>query len=133
VKQEVRDFAEVHTRDGASRGFTRATVDMIVFIHAMISLARAGLGCEGLSLFTGRISLWVYERYRSTMNHDGANKWVERTATNTGGLTITGHDGANKWVERTAAMRFGLDGDGLQTAVIAVVSTLPAAVAHPSR
>ena len=42
-------------------------------------------------------------------------------------------DRANKWVERTAAMRFGLIGDGLQTAVVAVVSTLPAAVAHPCR
>ena len=34
-------------------------------------------------------------------------------------------------VERPAAMRFGFDGDGLQTAVIAVASALPAAVAHP--
>ena len=41
--------------------------------------------------------------------------------------------GPNNRVERTAAMRFGLDGDGLQTAVIAVVSALPAAVAHPCR
>ena len=40
---------------------------------------------------------------------------------------------ANKQVERTAAPRFGLIGDGLQTAVVAVVSTLPAAVAHPGR
>jgi hypothetical protein len=39
----------------------------------------------------------------------------------------------NNRVERTAAMRFGLDGDGLQTDVVAVVSTLPAAVAHPCR
>lgn len=38
---------------------------------------------------------------------------------------------ANNRVERTAAMRFDLDGDGLQTAVIAVASALPAAVAHP--
>ena len=42
-------------------------------------------------------------------------------------------DGANKWVERTAAMRFSFDGDGLQTAVVAVASALPAAVAHPCR
>lgn len=40
---------------------------------------------------------------------------------------------ANNRVERTAAMRFDFDGDGLQTAVIAVVSALPAAVAHPCR
>ena len=39
----------------------------------------------------------------------------------------------NNRVERTAAMRFGFDSDGLQTAVVAVVSTLPAAVAHPCR
>ena len=39
----------------------------------------------------------------------------------------------NNRVERTAAMRLDFDGDGLQTAVIAVVSTLPAAVAHPCR
>ena len=39
----------------------------------------------------------------------------------------------NNRVERTAAMRFGFDGDGLQTAVVAVASALPAAVAHPCR
>ena len=39
----------------------------------------------------------------------------------------------NKSLERTAAMRFGLDGDGLQAAVVAVESALPAAVAHPCR
>ena len=39
----------------------------------------------------------------------------------------------NNRVERTAAMRFSLIGDGLQTAVVSVVSTLPAAVAHPCR
>lgn len=40
---------------------------------------------------------------------------------------------ANNRVERTTAMRFSLIGDGRQTAVVAVVSTLPAAVAHPCR
>lgn len=39
----------------------------------------------------------------------------------------------NNRVERPAAMRFGLDGDGLQTAVVAAASALPAAVAHPCR
>lgn len=39
----------------------------------------------------------------------------------------------NNRVERTAAIRLDFDGDGLQTAVIAVVSALPAAVAHPCR
>jgi hypothetical protein len=39
----------------------------------------------------------------------------------------------NNRVERTAAMRLDFDGDGLQTVVVAVVSTLPAAVAHPCR
>ena len=41
-------------------------------------------------------------------------------------------NGRIKQVERTAAMRFGFDGDGLQTAVVAVASALPAA-AHPCR
>ncbi len=40
---------------------------------------------------------------------------------------------SNNRVERTAAMRFGFEGDGLQTAVIAVASALSAAVAHPCR
>lgn len=36
-------------------------------------------------------------------------------------------------VERTAATRFGFHGDGMRTAVVAVVSALPTAVAHPCR
>lgn len=40
---------------------------------------------------------------------------------------------SNNRVERTAAMRLYFDGDGLQIAVIAVASALPAAVAHPCR
>ena len=39
----------------------------------------------------------------------------------------------NNRVERTAAMRLDFDGDCHQIAVVAVVSTLPAAVAHPCR
>lgn len=39
----------------------------------------------------------------------------------------------NNRVERTAAARLDFDGDGSQTAVVAVVSALPAAVAHPCR
>lgn len=46
-------------------------------------------------------------------------------------IGVIGVTRPNNRVERTAAMRFGFDGDGLQTAVIAVVSALPAAVAHP--
>jgi hypothetical protein len=39
----------------------------------------------------------------------------------------------NNRVERTAAMRLDFDRDGLQIAVVAVASALPAAVAHPGR
>jgi len=44
-------------------------------------------------------------------------------------MTLT----ANNRVERTAAMRFGFDGDGLQTTIIAVASAPPVTVAHPCR
>jgi hypothetical protein len=87
----------------------------------------------GIHYFSGN---WRYSTsafWDEEYSPDGDPIRVLKITYGTFGWRILCKRGANKWVERTAAMRLDSDGDGLQTAVIAVASALPAAVAHPCR